>query len=292
MKIKNKIVYGIVGALSFLPLSILVILQSIFALEASYDSMLVIDASKIQIVDIIVYNEYNTNISHLIEVKDTSGKPILFSIIEATDKYIIIDFHGAKVNNNTVTISGVQFELEDNTVTELLHGIVYLRFKNVAMTPDNPNWARDAWARDFIEDFNDLYVEFYEQPAGTISYIWVKIITASIGTLIGLVTVLFVILRKSTKALVKRYWRIAVLVALIEGTLILGFITWIVADIFQVFAAATAGWIVFLGAEKIAIIKGFLETTPSTQTIPNELSAPEVANLEAAVDTLLAKYRK
>ena len=52
---------------------------------------------------------------------------------------------------------------------------------------------------------------------------------------------MLVILRKSTKALVKRYWRIAVLVALIEGTLILGLITWIVADIFQVFAAATVG---------------------------------------------------
>ncbi len=288
MNLKSKIVYGIAGALAFLPLSVLIVMQSIFALEASYDSKLVIDANKMQIVDIILYDEYNNNISQFTNYTDTDGKPILFSIIEATDKYILIDFHGGKINNKDITVYSVQFELEDNTVTELLRGIVYLQFKNVAMTSPNLNWERDAWARDFIEDFNELYVEFYEQPAGTISYLWVKIITASIGTILGLVTVLLVILRKSTKALVKRYWRIAVLVALAEGTLILGLIAWIVTDIFQVFAAATVGWIIFLGSEKFSMWKGYLDT-PQVNTV---LDAEIKASLETDVAAILAKYRK
>ena len=289
---KSKIVYGIAGLLAFLPLSILVVIQSIFALEASYDTTLTVDANQMQIVDIIVYDAYNHNISNVIEETDADGKPILWSIIEATDKYIIIDFHGGKINDARVDISAIQFELEDNTVTELLHGIVYLKFKNVAMSPTSPNWARDAWLRDFIEDLNELYVLYYEQPQGTISFVWVKIITASIGTLLGIVTVVLVILRKSTKALVKRYWRIAVLVALIEGTIILGLITWIVADIFQVFAAATIGWVLFLGTEKLARIKGYLETATTTGELPEVLPLEVRADIQASVDSILAKYRK
>ena len=62
-----------------------------------------------------------------------------------------------------------------------------------------PNWVKDAWTRDFIEDLNDEYNLHYKQEQGTISFVWVKIITASLGTLIGIVTVGLVILRKSTK---------------------------------------------------------------------------------------------
>lgn len=292
MKLRDKIVYGIAGLLAFLPLSALVIIQSVFALEGSYDSKLVIDADKITVGEVIVYDSYNTNITHLVDYKDEEGKPVLYSIIEATGQYVIIDFHGGEIADEEVNISGLQFRMADGSSTELLRGIVYLQFKNVAMFEDDVDWNRDIWLRDFINDLNELYEVYYEQPQGTIPYIWLKIITASIGTILGLLTVMLVILRKSTKALVKRYWRIAVLVALIEGTLILGLITWIVADIFQVFAAATVGWLVFLGAEHIAKIKGYLDnstvTGESSDSLPNEAILAVQSNVEA----ILAKYRK
>lgn len=288
MNIRNKLAYGILGILGFLPIVILVIIQSVFALEASYDSKLVINANDMKVVDIKIYDSYNEDITSIIETKDDDGKPILFSVIEATSKYLILDFHGGKIDDNQVSISSIQFILEDETKTELLNGIVYLQFKNVAMTEADINWARDAWIRDFIEDFNELYKIYYEKPAGTISYIWLKIITASIGTILGLVSVLFVLLRKSTKALVKRYWRIAVLVAFIEATIILGLIAWIVVDIFQVFAAATVGWIIFLGGEKFAKFKGYLEI-PAKATVANSLVPPEV---QLSIDAILAQYRK
>lgn len=292
MKLRDKIVYGIAGLLAFLPLSALVIIQSVFALEGSYDSKLVINADKITVGEVIVYDSYNTNITHLVDYKDEEGKPVLYSIIEATGQYVIIDFHGGEIADEEVNISGLQFRMADGSSTELLRGIVYLQFKNVAMFEDDVDWNRDIWLRDFINDLNELYEVYYEQPQGTIPYIWLKIITASIGTILGLLTVMLVILRKSTKALVKRYWRIAVLVALIEGTLILGLITWIVADIFQVFAAATVGWLVFLGAEHIAKIKGYLDnstvTGESSDSLPNEAILAVQSNVEA----ILAKYRK
>lgn len=292
MKIRNKIVYGISGLLAFLPLSILVIFQSIFALEASYDSKLVINSNEITIVDIVAYDAYNEIITDDLEAVDEDGKFTLWSIIEATDEYLLLDFHGGKLAGTKVEISGVQFILDGGLKSELLNGVVYLQFKNIGMTSDHPNWVKDAWTRDFIEDLNDEYNLHYKQEQGTISFVWVKIITASLGTLIGIVTVGLVILRKSTKALVKRYWRVAVLVALIEGTIVLGFITWIVADIFQVFIAATIGWVLFIGSEELAKIKGYLDAPASSDPIATDLPAAEIANLEASIDKVLAKYRK
>lgn len=292
MKLRDKIVYGIAGLLAFLPLSALVIIQSVFALEGSYDSKLVIDADKITVGEVIVYDSYNTNITHLVDYKDEDGKPVLYSIIEATSQYVIIDFHGGKIADEKVKISGLQFRMADGTSTELLRGIVYLQFKNVAMFEEDVDWNRDIWLRDFITNLNELYEVYYEQPQGTIPYIWLKIITASIGTIIGLLTVMLVILRKSTKALVKRYWRIAVLVALIEGTLILGLITWIVADIFQVFAAATVGWLIFLGTEYIAKIKGYLDSSTKTGELPDSLPDETILAVQSNVEAILAKYRK
>lgn len=292
MKLRDKIVYGIAGLLAFLPLSALVIIQSVFALEGSYDSKLVIDADKITVGEVIVYDSYNTNITHLVDYKDEDGKPVLYSIIEATSQYVIIDFHGGEIADEEVNVSGLQFRMADGSSTELLRGIVYLQFKNVAMFEEDVDWARDAWLRDFINDLNELYKVYYEQPQGTIPYIWLKIITSSIGTIIGLLTVMLVILRKSTKALVKRYWRIAVLVALIEGTLILGLITWIVADIFQVFAAATVGWLIFLGAEHIAKIKGYLDNSTVTGELSDSLPNEAILAVQSNVEAILAKYRK
>ena len=292
MKLRDKIVYGIAGLLAFLPLSALVIIQSVFALEGSYDSKLVIDADKITVGEVIVYDSYNTNITHLVDYEDEEGKPVLYSIIEATGQYVIIDFHGGEIADEEVNVSGLQFKMADGSSTELLRGIVYLQFKNVAMFEEDVDWNRDIWLRDFINDLNELYKVYYEQPQGTIPYIWLKIITASIGTIIGLLTVMLVILRKSTKALVKRYWRIAVLVALIEGTLILGLITWIVADIFQVFAAATVGWLIFLGAEHIAKIKGYLDSSTVTGELPDSLPDEAILAVQSNVEAILAKYRK
>jgi len=292
MKLRDKIVYGIAGLLAFLPLSALVIIQSVFALEGSYDSKLIIDADKITVGEVIVYDSYNTNITHLVDYKDEDGKPVLYSIIEATGQYVIIDFHGGEIANEEVKISGLQFKMADGSATELLRGIVYLQFKNVAMFEEDVDWNRDIWLRDFINDLNELYKVYYEQPQGTIPYIWLKIITASSGTIIGLLTVMLVILRKSTKALVKRYWRIAVLVALIEGTLILGLITWIVADIFQVFAAATVGWLIFLGAEHIAKIKGYLDNSTVTGELSDSLPNEAILAVQSNVEAILAKYRK
>lgn len=292
MKLRDKIVYGIAGLLAFLPLSALIIIQSVFALEGSYDSKLVIDADKFTVGEVIVYDSYNTNITHLVDYNDEEGKPVLYSIIEATGQYVIIDFHGGEIADEEVNVSGLQFRMADGSSTELLRGIVYLQFKNVAMFEDDVDWARDAWLRDFINDLNELYKVYYEQPQGTIPYIWLKIITASIGTILGLLTVMLVILRKSTKALVKRYWRIAVLVALIEGTLILGLITWIVADIFQVFAAATVGWLIFLGAEHIAKIKGYLDNSTVTGELSDSLPNEAILAVQSNVEAILAKYRK
>jgi len=292
MKLRNKMAYLILGLLSFLPIAILVVVQSLFALEASYDSKLTIDADRITVTEIIMYDSYNNVVTDLIEVNDVDGKPIVFSIIEATNEYILFDFHGGKIENTLVTISAIQFRLSDNSVTELLNGVVYLRFKNVDMTDSGSNSARDAWLRDFIEDINVLYKVHFQRQIGTISILWVKIITASVGTLIGLVTVLFVILRKSTKALVKRYWRVAVLVALIEGTIILGFIAWIVTDIFQVFAATTVGWLIFMSGEYIAIRKGYIDSLISTDPASDVLTTTALTAVKADIDTLLAKYRK
>ncbi len=292
MKIRSKIVYGIAGILAFLPLSFLVILQSVFALKASYDDKLVINADENTIVDIVVYDQYNDDITNYFDAEDPEGKPILFSIIEATNGYAIIEFHGGKLDDELVEILGIQFVFADSTKSEVLSGIVYLQFKNVAMEASNLNWVRDAWLRDFIEDIVVIYKVHFERPAGTIPYIWLKIITASVGTLIGLVTVLFIVLRKSTKALVKRYWRIAVLVALLEGTIILGLITWIVADIFQVFGAATIGWAIFLGAEKIAQIKGYLDSPTATDELTETLPPQAIASVQAKIDDILAKYKR
>lgn len=287
MKTRNKIVYGISILLSFLPLSILVVLQSIFALKASFDSKLVINANEMNITDIIVYDSYNNDISNIIESIDDDGKPIMFSIIEATNKYAIIDFHGGELEDTEINILGIQFVLDNATKTEVQNGVVYLQFKNVVFDRADPDYYRDVWIRDFILDIEELYKVHFEQPQGTISYIWLKIITASIGTIIGIVTVALVILRKSTKALVKRYWRIAVLVALVEATILLGLITWIVTDIFQVFAAATAGWVIFLGSEKFAKFKGYLD-------IPAKANADQAIQTEVAltIEQLLAQYRK
>lgn len=285
---KTKIVYGIMVLLSFLPLSILVVLQSIFALEASFDSKLVINADEMNITDIIVYDSYNNDISDIIDSIDDDGKPTMFSIIEATTKYAIIDFHGGKLEDAEIDILGIQFVLDDTTKTEVQNGVVYLQFKNVVFDEADPDYFRDAWIRDFILDIEVLYKVHFEQPQGTISYIWLKIIAASIGTILGIASVALVILRKSTKALVKRYWRIAVLVALVEATIILGLIAWIVTDIFQVFAAATAGWVIFLGSEKFAKFKGYLEI-PAKATVTNSLVPPEV---QLSIDAILAQYRK
>lgn len=293
MNVKNKIVYGIAGLLAFLPLSILVIIQSIFALEASYDSKLVIDADEFNVADIIVYDAYNNDITDLLNATDIeTNKPILFSIIEATNGYAIIDFHGGEIADQEINISGIQFVANDSIKSELLRGIVYLQFKNVAMDATDLNYARDAWIRDFIEDIVILYEVHYEQPVGTIPYIWFKIIMASVGTVIGLATVLLIVLRKSTKALVKRYWRISVLVALIEGTIILGLITWIIADIFQVFAAATVGWLIFLGVEKFAKIKGYIEVIVTTDPPVETLPPSTLAAVQANVESILLKYKK
>jgi len=288
MKFRSKIVYLIAGLLAFLPLSILIVVQSIFALEASYDSTLIVDANKMHISSVIAYDEYNKDITYLMDRVDNEGKPILFSILEATNKYILYDFHGGKIDGKQISISGIQFELRGNTVTKLLNGVVYLQFKNVAFEPSHAAWARDAWARDFIEDANTLYKDHFEKPASTVSFIWVKIITASLGTILGMITVLFVVLRKSTKALIKRYWRIAVLVALAEGTIILGLIAWVVVDIFQVFAAATIGWAIFLGVEKIAMIKGYLDGF--TRNL-NEVPPETLLALRASIDDIVAKYK-
>jgi hypothetical protein len=285
MKVRDKIVYGIAGLIGFLPLSILVVVQSIFALEGAYDSKLLIDANEITVVDIIIYDSYNNDISYLLDASDEAGKPILVSIIEASTKHTILDLHGGKINGTQINISAIQFELADNTKTELLTGIVYLQYKNVDMTID-------SWLTDFIEDTNILYKTYYDQPSGTIPYIWVKIITASLGTLLGIATVGFIILRKSTKALVKRYWRIAVLVALVEGTIILGLIAWIVTDMFQVFAAATIGWMLFLGTEKLAKIKGYLDTATTTGELPEALPELALATVQADIQAVLSKYRK
>lgn len=294
MNIKSKIVYGIAGLLAFLPLSILVVIQSIFALEASYDSTLTIDANKTTIVEIIMYDSYNNVITNVLDAEDAEGKPIVWSVIEATNEYLLLDFHGAEIDNTQIDILGIQFVAADGTKTEILSGVVYLKFKNVAMirqVSNVDNYVRDAWLRDFIEDVNTLYKVYYRKEANQVSFVWVKIITASIGTILGLVTVALVILRKSTKALIKRYWRISVLVALIEGTIILGLITWIVADIFQVFAAATIGWVLFIGTEKIAQLKGYLELKTPIPELEN-LPQSTLASVQADVDSILAKYRK
>lgn len=283
MRFKNKIVYGILGVLGFIPIFMLVIIQSIFALEAAYDSKLVIDAEETTIAAIIMYDAYNNQITDFPNYED--GKPILISIIEATDEYVLLDLHGGKANNTRIEISGMQFELEDGTKTKLVSGVVYIVYKNVDMT-------QNTWLTDFIEDTNQLYNTYYKQPQGTVSFVWVKIITASIGTLIGLGLVLLVVLRKSTKELVKRYWRISVLVAFINATMILGFISWLITDIFQVFAAATVGWMIFLGAEKLAKIKGYIETASITGELPSELPATAKVEIEAQISNILAKYRK
>lgn len=280
MKLKHKLIYGIAGLLGFLPLSLLVIMQSIFALEASYDSKLIIDASMITINEMIVYDKYNDIITH-IETRDSDGKPVLYSVIEATEKYAIINYHGTK---NT-PISNIQFITIEGNKTELLNGIVYLKFENVDMTQYSP-------LQEFIQDTIITYKEYFEKPAGTISYLWVQIIAASLGTIIGLITVLIVVLRKSTKALVKRYWRIAVLVGLIEGTIILGFIAWIATDMFQVFASATLGWMLFLGTEKLAKIKGYLDTASTASLLPDELPLEAIEDVEARFNNLIASYRK
>jgi hypothetical protein len=280
MTVRSKLVYALAAVLAFLPLSSLLITQSILAIENSYDSTLLINSEAIEITDIIAYDQYNNNITHLLDEVDAEGKPILFSVLEATDHYLLFDFHGGKIDGVPITISNIQFELANDTATELLHGLVYLRFKNIM-----PN----SWEQDFVDDINSLYTEYYEQPAGTVSFVWVKIIGASAGTLLGLATVLFVVLRKSTKALVKRYWRISVLVALIQGTLILGLITWVIGDIFHVFAATTIGWAIFLGVEKLAVVKGYLArpTMAPTEELPTALT-----EVRMGIDNLLAKYRK
>jgi len=286
MKLREKIAYGIAGLLAFLPLSILVVVQSIFALEASYDSKIVIDANEITINGMYEYDLYGNDIDSIFEDIDEDGKLILWSIIEATDKYMILNLHGGKINNKQIDILGIQFWQDNEVKTEIASGIVYIKFKNVAMNEEDLNYVRDAWLRDFIEDINVEYKVHYEKPAGTISYMWLKVIAASLGTIIGILTVGLVILRKSTKALVKRYWRVAVLVALIEGTVILGFIAWIVTDIFQVFAAATVGWIIFLGAENIAKIKGYIDTPAMAEPVP------ELINIQADIQDIIAKYRR
>jgi len=288
MKLSKKIVYGIAGLLAFLPLSILVIFQSIFALEASYDSKVVIDANKITINDITVYDTYGNTLDSVFEDIDEDGKLILWSIIEATNEYMILDLHGGKIDGEQVDILGIQFGQTNGGNSKILSGVVYIQFKHVAMLNTDTNYSRDFWIRDFIEDINTEYRANYEKPMGTISYVWVKIITASLGTILGIITVAFVVLRKSTKALVKRYWRIAVLVALIEGTMVLGLITWLVTDIFQVFAAATVGWLIFLGSEKFALWKGYLDT-PQVDTA---LDAEIKASVENDVAAILAKYKK
>lgn len=288
MKTKTKIVYGIAILLSFLPLSVLVVIQSIFALQGSYDTKLTVDADEATIVDIIAYDQYNEDITDLLELNDEDGKAVLFSVIEATKEYMILELHGGKVDNNKVRISGLQFILSNGQKTELVRGIAYLRFKNVGMQSDSPNWVRDAWLRDFILDIEVLYETHYEQPAGTISYLWIKIIAASVGTLLGIVTVGLVILRKATKALVRRYWRIAVLVALFEGTIILGVIAWIVSDMWQVFGAATIGWAIFLGTEKIAMTKGYIDTPAPAQMPLSEVSAM----VQNDINSILAKYKR
>lgn len=288
MKVRNKIVYGLMGLLGFLPLSILIVVQSIFALNAAFDTKLTIDADKITVVDMIMYDTYNNIITDSFDAEGKGGIPIMFTIVEATETYLIVDLHGGEVNDEQLDISGLQFVLSDGSKTKLARGIMYLQFKNVAMTSDNPNYSRDFWIRDFIEDMNVTYTVWFEQPAGTVSYVWVKIITASLGTLIGMATVGLVVLRKSTKALVKRYWRAAVLVTLIEGTIILGLITWIISDIFQVFAAATVGWLMFLGAEQVAKHFGYIDTPKMANTTDEAL----IANVEADVNSILAKYRK
>lgn len=283
MNVKNKVVYGILGLLGFLPLSILMVVQSIFALDAAFDAKLIIDADKITLTgEGFAYDNYNNDISLTLEQTDENGKPILYSIVEATNKYVIIDFHGGEIDDIEYYISGVQWELADNTKTELVRGVVYIQFKNVSDGPD------DFYIRTFIKDMNELYEDYFEQPAGTVSYVWFKIITASLGTLIGMATVGLVVLRKSTKALAKRYWRVAVLVALVEGTIILGLITWIIADIFQVFFAASVGWLIFLGAEKGAKHFGYIETPQLAQPLDEAV----IANVEADVNSILAKYRK
>jgi hypothetical protein len=276
------------GLLGFLPLSILIVVQSIFALDATFDTKLVIDADEVTVVDILMYDSYNNIITDSFDAEGEGGKPIMFTIVEATETYLIVDLHGGEVEDEQLEISGFQFVLSDGSKTELTRGIMYLQFKNVAMTSDNPDYYRDFWIRDFIEDMNVTYEVWFEQPAGTVSYVWVKIITASIGTLIGMTTVALVVLRKSTKALVKRYWRVSVLVALIEGTIILGLITWIIADIFQVFAAATVGWLMFLGAEQTAKHFGYIEAPRMAQALDEEVRA----NVEADVNSILDKYRK
>jgi len=283
MRVRNKIVYGIAGILAFMPLIFLVIIQSVVALKASYDSTLTIDNSQMNITEIIVYDSYNAVITDLLDVNDDNGKPVVFSIIEATDKYLIINLHGGKVEGDKIKISAIQFKLEDGSVTELLSGIVYLKFKNV---------QEYGWLQDFIEDMNTIYALYYEQPAGTISYLWVKIIMASAGTLLGLITVLLVVLRKSTKALVKRYWRIAVLVALAEGTIILGLIAWIATDMFLVFAMATLGWAIFLGTEKLAKVKGYLESPSEASTQLAITTDPVTLAMQNEVTAILNKYRK
>jgi len=292
MKTKTKLVYGIAGLLGFLPLAILVFVQSLFALDSGYDVKLVIDANETTMINMVAYDNYNALITDLY-VRDEDSKPLLFTVIEATNEYAIIDFHGAEVNDVDIGILGIQFITDNNTKSEMLQGIVYLRYKNVITDESDPNYARDAWIREFANTMRILYKAYFEQPVGTIPYLWLKIIGASIGTILGLVTVLLVILRKSTKALVKRYWRIAVLVGLAEGTIILGLITWIVSDMFQVFASATIGWLLFLGFEKFAKSKGYLESSISTNTLPTPTAVGELPpEVQLSIDQIVARFKR
>ncbi len=283
MKLKSKIIYGLGGLLGVTPLIILIIIKSVFVLNNAYDSKLTIDAADKQMVNMVVYDNYNNDITQLLELAiDENGKPLLFTIQEATSSYMFIDWHGGEYEDEFIKISSIQFIYEDDSVSELLSGVTYLNFKNVEQANQSTLL--------FIANAKTLYRQYFEQVEGAISIIVTKVVAASIGTVLGIATALFIILRKSTKALVKRYWRISVLVALIESTMILGFISWIATDMFQVLLAISSGWVLFIGIEKLAMIKGYLET-PTT----NEMTTTSPIQFELVktdISNILAKYKK
>jgi len=288
MRKKSKIVYGLAGMLAFIPLIILIILQSLAALEANYDTKIIIDADNMSFSNVVAYDVYNNDITTLFNTLDENGKPILWSIVEVTNDSIILDIHGGKIEGIKTEVSGLQFVSSTNQRSTLGRGIIYIQFKNLASDSSDENYDRDKDWLLYIDTLKSMYTTYYEQPTGTVSYAWLKIISVSAGTLIGIFTVSLVILRKSTKALVKRYWRISVLVTLIEGSLILGLINWLVGDIFLVFVAVTIGWSLFIGTEKIAKLKGYLETTPAS----NESTSELVSAVTNDMANLLRKYRK
>ncbi len=280
MKLKSKLVYAISVILGIIPVTVLVLIQSILALNAVYDSKLVIDGDEQNVIAIIAYDEYNNIMTNtILNSVDEDGQPILYSIREAGPDFLLIDYHGGKVENEEVNILGIQIILEDGYKSKLLTGVVYLKFENI---------PEGTYLADYIANMNTTYTTYFQEKTTMISVIIVKVVAASIGTILGIVTALLIILRKGTKALVKRYWRISIMVGLSEATIILGVISWIATDMFWVLGAITVGVGIFFGLEKLAMAKGYLDKPKVIIETQQAISL----DLQQEVSNIIAKYRK